>query len=497
MSTCESSRGCDRSARPSALVEDLARLSPDKRAEVVEKLSVTEALDVLYTWRLWARAEQVPPQGDWLIWLILAGRGWGKTRTGAEWVHERVSAGVRRLALVARTAADIRDVMVEGESGILATAHPANRPVYNPTTRRLTWPNGAVATTFSAEEPNSLRGPQFDAAWCDELAAWSYAQEAWDQLQFGLRLGKHPRVCITTTPRPTPIIRGLVDDSRQGGSVVVTKGSTFDNAANLAPSFLEQLIRKYEGTRLGRQEISAEILDDNPGALWKRDDIERSRVRVAPEMRRIVVAVDPAASENAQACECGIVVAGVGKDGHGYILEDLSLVASPNEWGAIVEQAYRRHKADRVVAEQNMGGALVEMLLRTINRNIPYTRVTAARGKQIRAEPVAALYEQGRVHHVGEWPELEDQLVTWDPAMVEPRRHRAAVRETEAKGPMQGARGKGARSSDRLDALVWALTFLMVENVPDAASVLPRAFQTKFTDYGGDNPFAPTGALKR
>lgn len=405
-------------------------------------------------------------------------------------MHEKVAAGARRVALVARTAADIRDVMVEGESGILATAHPGRRPVWNPSNRRLTWPNGAIATTYTAEEPNALRGPQHEIAWCDELAAWSYAQETWDQLQFGLRLARNPQTCVTTTPRPSPLVRALVSDPK----VHVTRGHTYENATNLAPAFLEQLKRKYEGTRLGRQELFAEILDDNPGSLWRRDQIEAFRVSSHPEMRRIVVAVDPSSTDNAQSCECGIVVAGVGVDGHGYVLEDRSTVASPNEWALEVVAAYKRWKADRVIAELNLGGALVEMLLRTVDRSIPYRAVKAARGKQVRAEPVAALYEQGRVHHVGELVELEDQLVMWDPSAVPERMHRHQVRESGAKGPMQAATGRARTSSDRLDALVWALTDLMVDGIPEASNGSFRAFSAGFAPKA--NPFAPTGTIK-
>lgn len=460
--------------------------------ELIKSLSKVEALDLLYTWSLWARDEQLAPPGSWMTWLILAGRGWGKTRTGAQWIHEQVARGARRIALVARTAADIRDVMVEGESGILNTAHPANRPVWNQSNRRLTWKNGAIATTFSAEEPNGLRGPQYDAAWCDEVAAWSYADATWEQLQFGIRLGKDPRVCVTTTPRPTPLIRSLVNDPK----TVVTKGSTYDNHLNLAKNFLESLRRKYDGTRLGRQEIYAEILDDNPGSLWKRDQIDKLRVHSAPSMKRIIVAVDPSSTDNSESCECGIVVAGVGADGHAYILEDLSTVASPNEWAVTVVEAYRRWEADRVIAELNLGGSLVEMLLRTVDRHVPYRAVKAARGKAIRAEPIAALYEQGRVHHVGEFPELEDQLVQWDPNSAPVRRHREAVVETGPGGAMQGARGRARVSSDRMDALVWALTDLMIDHAPEGPSGLPRTFKSGFGSDGGENPFGPSGKVK-
>ena len=470
----------------------LRKLPKGELARFVNGLSKVEALDLLYTWRLWARPEQIAPPGDWDHWLILAGRGFGKTRSGAEWVHEQIAGGARRIALVARTAADIRDVMVEGESGILNTAHPAKRPKWNPSNRRLTWPNGAIATTFSAQEPNSLRGPQYEKAWCDELAAWAYAKETWDQLQMILRLGAHPQACITTTPRPTPLVRSLIADAwvpGRGGGTVISRGSTFDNAKNLAPSFASKLYRKYNGTRLGRQELYAEVLDDNPGAMWNMDRIEELRVTKAPEMRRIIVAVDPAATADARSCECGIVVAGVGVDGHGYLLQDLSVVASPGEWAEIVVKAYRDWKADRIVAEINLGGALVEMLLRTVDRFIPFKAVKAARGKAIRAEPVVALYEQGRVHHVGEWPELETQLVTWDPGNLP-----TGGAHSGAGGAMQGAVGDARTASDRLDALVWAFTELMVENIPDASHGSPRATSAPFAPKDA-NPFGTTGAI--
>jgi len=429
----------------SSLIASLVSLPPSQRAKVIRSLTPTEALELLYTWKLWARAEQRTPPGDWQNWLILAGRAWGKTRTGAEWVHEEVwQRGRRRLALVARTAADARDVMVEGNSGLMACAHPSRRPVYEPSKRRVTWPNGAVATTFSAEEPDALRGPQYDAAWCDELAAWQYADETWDMLQFGLRLGTQPRTVITTTPRPTPLVRRLVDAS----TTALTRGSTFDNSANLAPDFIRNIRERYQGTRLGRQELYAEILTDNPGALFKRDRIDALRVRTHPELVRVVVAVDPAVTANAKSAETGIVAAGLGSDGHGYVLGDYSLSESPAKWGSAVVTAYRQHKADRVIAEVNQGGDLVEATVRTVDPNVSYKAVRATRGKLTRAEPVAALYEQGRVHHVGAFAALEDQQVDWDPT-------------------------SGADSPDRVDALVWALTELMLGETFSTAAAPP------------------------
>jgi len=353
-----------------------------------------------------ARDEQKPPPGDWRVWLLLAGRGFGKTRTGAELVRQRIAAHrARHVALVAPTAADARDVMVEGESGLLAIAPPWNRPEYEPSKRRLTWPNGAIATTYSADEPERLRGPQHDFAWCDELAAWRYP-EAWDMLMFGLRLGDDPRAVVTTTPRPTKLIKALLADPK----VIVTRGTTYENKRNLPPAFLEQIVRRYEGTRLGRQELQAEILEDVPGALWGHGMIDAARVASVPELTRIVVAIDPAAGSGEHSDETGIVVAGKDAAGHGYVLADISGRYAPTEWARAAIKAYRAHDADRVVAEVNNGGEMVEATIRVVDPNVAFTAVRAARGKVARAEPVAALYEQGRVHHLGAFAQLEDQM---------------------------------------------------------------------------------------
>jgi phage terminase large subunit-like protein len=419
-----------------SLASSLARLPTPQRETFLSSLTEDEARVLKYEWRFWARPSQLPPPGDWRIWLILAGRGFGKTRTIVETVQERVERGLaKRIHIVARTAPDGRDVIVEGQSGFLGCATPWCRPIYEPTKRRLSWPNGARATLFSAEEPNLLRGPQCDTAIADELASWKYP-DTWDQLMFGLRLGSDPRVFVATTPRPTKIIKELV--ARSGGDVAVTRGSTFDNRENLAPQFLSDIARRYEGTRLGRQELYAEILDDAPGALWKQGQIEGLRVARAPDLRRIVIGVDPAVTANEDSDETGIVVAGVGKDGHGYVLADGTMSkATPNQWAGQVAALYRKHGADRVVAEVNNGGDLVEVNLRTVNANLPVTKVRASRGKQVRAEPIAALYEQGKVHHVGLLAQLEDQMTTWDPAF-------------------------STKSPDRVDALVWALSELML-----------------------------------
>jgi len=374
-----------------------------------------------------ARPAQIPPAGDWQYWLLKAGRGFGKTRVGGEWsIKQAREVPGCRLALVAPTASDTRDVMVEGESGILSISSDGFMPVYEPSKRRLTWPNGSMATLYSAEEPNRLRGPQHHYAWCDELASWKYP-EAWDMLLFGLRLGAFPRAVITTTPRPIPIIKELMHDPR----CVVTGGSTYENKDNLAPSFITSIVKKYEGTRLGRQELNAEILDDNPGALWHRDVIENLRVRECPQLIRVVVGMDPSVTGNETSDETGIIAGGIAANGHGYILQDASLQASPAEWARAGVRAFYANKADRIVGEVNNGGDLVEVNIRTVDRNIPFTAVHASRGKAIRAEPVAGLYEQGRIHHVGTFPQLEDQMCDW----------------------MPGA----AKSPDRMDGLVWCI----------------------------------------
>ena len=389
---------------------------------------------------MWARPSQLEPPGNWRTWIILAGRGFGKTRSGAEWIRGQVESGYySRVALVGATASDVRDVIVEGESGILAISSPTFRPKYEPSKRRLTWPNGAIATTFSADEPDRFRGPQHDAAWLDELAAWKYP-EAYDQIQFGLRLGKNPRQIITTTPRPTKLIKSIIADN----TTYVTRGSTYDNKDNLAPAFLEQIQKKYEGTRLGRQELNAEILDDNPNALWNFSNIDEYRVYRAPiTLSRVIVGIDPAVTNNDGSNETGIIVCGIGSDEHGYVLADRTLSSSPEEWARAAVHAYYEFGADRIVGEVNNGGDMIEAVIRNVDKNVAYTSVRATKGKAIRAEPIAALYEQGRMHHVGYFPKLEDQCCNFDP-----------------QDYLDSARRKNNDSPDRMDAMVWAFTEL-------------------------------------
>jgi len=368
--------------------------------------------------------------------MLMAGRGFGKTRCGAEWVRGMVeSKRAGRIALVGPTAGDTRDVMVEGESGLLNIFPRRSRPVYEPSKRKVTFSNGAIAMLYSAEEPDRLRGPQHDAGWADELAAWKYP-ETWDMLQFGMRLGENPLQVVTTTPRPNKLVREILKDP----TTVVTRGSTYDNAANLAAPFLKKITAKYEGTRLGRQELNAELLDDNPGALWQRSMIDATRRKKGeiPPMRRIVVAVDPAVTTNEESDETGIIVAGLGEDGRGYVLEDLTCKETPARWTQIALDAYNRWHADRIVAETNQGGDMVEALFRSLSVTVSYQGVHASKGKFSRAEPVAALYEQGKISHVGSFAYLEDQQCDYNPVVA-------------------------TRSPDRMDALVWAFTALMLD----------------------------------
>jgi phage terminase large subunit-like protein len=367
--------------------------------------------------------------------LILAGRGFGKTRAGSEWVRAQVEQhGARRIALVARTAADARDVMVEGESGILATSPSWNRPLYEPSKRKLSWANGTIGTLYSAEEPDLLRGPQFDTAWADEIATWLRATETWDNLTLALRLGARPRACVTTTPRPIPIIRALL----AAPSTVTTRGSTFDNAINLAPSVLNEYRARYSGTRIGRQELHAEVLTDTPGALFTRDLIDKARVRAAPELVRIVVAIDPSVTAGPDSDLAGIIVSGRAANGELYVLEDASLRASPDQWARRAVVMFDKWQADAIVVETNQGGDLLSGLLNSVRPGLRIVQVHAKRGKQLRAEGPAALYEQGKVHHVSPaelrddpFAALEEQMCSWTP-------------------------GEGS-SPDRLDALVYSL----------------------------------------
>jgi len=396
----------------------LAKMTDQERNEWLSTLTDAELEKLNHDWSFWARPNQLAPDGDWSVWLVLAGRGFGKTRMGSEWVRQKAEQFPGcRIALVAETAADARDVMILGDSGLIEVDPLLDREVsWSPTNRCLTWPNGSKAWVYNAREYDQLRGPQHHFAWIDELAKFRYIQAVWDQVQFGLRLGEHPQCLVTTTPQPKALIKELVDQSHKPNPpVVVTRGSTMDNIANLAKSSVEQMYARYSGTRLGRQELEGEILGDIPGALWSRDDIDATREYEVPEdLERVIVAVDPATSAEEKSDENGIVVVGISRDAdgyaHGYVLEDGSLRGRPEEWARKTVSLYRKWQADKIVAEKNQGGLMVESVLRAVDRSLPIKLVHASRGKAIRAEPISALYEQHRVHHVGEFDELEDQM---------------------------------------------------------------------------------------
>lgn len=393
-------------------------------------------------WWYIGRPEQQEPEGDWNIWLILSGRGWGKTRTGGEWLASAIrrepvapDGTPTQWAIVAPTFGDARDVCVEGPSGILRAIKPNEVKYWNRSHGTLFFNNGCRIYCFGADTPDAGRGLNLAGAWLDEIAIWAYPEATWTEgLAPALRIGNKPRVVATTTPKPIKLLRDWT--SRTDGSVYVTRGSTFDNAKNLSPSALQELKARYEGTRTGRQELYGELLEDAEGALWSRDLIERSRITAdkLPTLIRVVVAIDPAVTSGENSDETGIVTAGQTADGHYYVLADDTLRDSPDNWARKAVQAFHKHKADRIVAETNNGGDMVILLLRQVEPNIPTKKLTATRGKRVRAEPISALYEQGRVHHVGAFPKLEDQMVMWTPDSGE--------------------------SPDRLDALVWALTEL-------------------------------------
>ena len=417
----------------------LSRRSLSAPLSSVQAIPPASLLRLSREFRLCGRAGQQPPEGDWRIWLISGGRGSGKTRAGAEWVQALVRAEGRRstlrIALVAETLSDAREVMVDGVSGLLSVS-AGFRPDYEASRRRLIWPNGAVAQIFSSEDPESLRGPQFHHAWCDELGKWKHPQETFDMLQFGLRLGERPRQVITTTPRPLPLLKAIMADP----DTRVARLMTAENRAHLSPGFVAALEARYGGTRLGRQELDGELIEDRDDALWNRAQLEALVTRPQGPLGRIVIGVDPPAGGGVQSC-CGIVAVGLEPSGRAVVLADGSVEgATPAGWAAAVVRLFRRFEADRVVAEVNQGGDMVSALLRSVDAMLPVTPVHAARGKFTRAEPVAALYEQGRVVHAAHFPKLVDQMCDFGPGGL-----------------------SGGRSPDRMDALVWAVTALMLE----------------------------------
>ena len=424
-------------------VERFAATLAAERNAAIDRIGYDSLEFDRHNWAMGARTAQQAPEGDWRVWLILAGRGFGKTRAGAEWVRARAETdGSLRIALVAATIAEGRAVMIEGESGLLAIAPDGDkRPKWESSNRRLIWANGAQAFLYSAGEPDSLRGPQHHFAWCDEIGKWQRGNEAWDNLAMGLRLGSDPRTVATTTPRPVPLVRRLADPA--AGHVAITRGRTADNAAHLAPAFIGLMRDQYGGTLTGRQELDGELIGEIEGALWSRALIEQCRVAAAPATaRRVVIGVDPPAGAGASSDACGIVAVMLGPEDAAYVVADASIQgASPEGWARAVAAAAARWRADKVIAEANNGGAMVASVLRAANAGLPVRLVHAAHGKVARAEPVAALYEAGRAFHVGTFPQLEDEMA----------------------GLMFGGDYVGpGRSPDRADALVWAMTELML-----------------------------------
>jgi phage terminase large subunit-like protein len=431
-----------------SIMEQLSLLSPEERAEALQGMDPEQ---LLWDWSVWGRPEQLAPDGDWNIWLVLAGRGFGKTRLASEWVREQAkytTTGQRRFALVARTAADVRDVIVEGESGIMNVTPPSEKPLYEPSKRRLTWPNGNTATLFTADEPDSLRGPQFTHAWGDEIAAWRQTPDAagmtaFDNLRVGTRLGTQPKILVTTTPKRTPLLYKLIEESRTD-RVVITRGSTMDNAGNLAGAYLDTMLGVYEGTSLARQELYGEMLEAMEGAMWTEESIEAGREAQYPFSTPLrVIGVDPSVAENPRD-ECGIVVVASSAESDLYkrqawVLEDASILGSPTVWAEQVVKMARKWGCP-VVAEVNQGGALVRNAINTIDPSIKVLEVHSKQGKALRAEPITLAYEQQRVHHVGFLADLETQMISWVP-------------------------GEG-KSPDRVDALVHALTALLIKPPP-------------------------------
>jgi predicted phage terminase large subunit-like protein len=414
-------------------------LPPALRTAFLDSLTPAQLEWLRHDWAFRRHEYQDPPDGDWLVWLLQWGRGAGKTWCGSHWVIQRARRGLGPIALVGETAADVRDVMIEaGESSILRQSRPEFMPVYEPSKRRLTWPNGVMGIAYNGREPDQLRGPQHATAWVDELCKYRYPQETWDNLMFGLRVGDDPRVAVTTTPKPIELLKEL---RAAATTRIAPPASTMANAANLSKRTLQYLFDRYGGTRVGMQELDGLLLEDDPNALWRRAEmIVPYRMRETPaDLKRVVVAIDPAVTATQESAETAIIVAGsrrVGEREHYYVLDDLSGRMTPNDWAKAAITAYEQHKADRIVAEVNQGGDLVEQTLRRVNPRIPYRAVSATRGKRTRAEPISALYEQGLVHHIGEFGVLEGQMCTWVPG------------------------DENQASPDRMDALVWALTEL-------------------------------------
>lgn len=428
--------GKDKSRITSELMRMLKNMDPvDREVFIKNELSNDEILEITYNWEYWARDDQLLPRGEWFVWLIQAGRGWGKTRTGSEIVHVWKKQGYKRFALVAKTPQDAYKVMVEGKSGILQTAPPWDKPRYIKNQSAIIWNDGTRADIYSGANPEQLRGPEFEKAWADEIFAWQYAQETYDMLTMCTRIGDNPQIIITSTPKNTALIKAI----RKDPGTKITRGTTFDNIENLNKSFINTVINKYEGTRLGRQELYAEILDDNPGALWNRATLDASRIKLedCPPLIRVGIAVDPSVSVGDGSNETGIIMGGIDANGEGYVLKDLTTDGSPAKWGKRVADSYNDELLDIVIYEENQGGLLVEQNIKTFDRNINTKGVRATKGKVTRAEPIASLFEQGKIHIVGNIMKLEDQLCDWEP---------------------------GKPSPDRLDAMVWLFTELILNS---------------------------------
>jgi len=415
--------------------ENFRKLPLDKRMKFIDSLTNIEAMQMIHDWEFMARNSQIPDK-NWgskqFIWLILAGRGFGKTRAGGETLIDLIrNKGYKHTTLVGATADDVRQIMIEGESGILKIAPPDFYPIYSPSKKQLLWPNGVITLILYGTEPEKARGKQHDFVWMDELGSWDYPEETYDHIMFGLRLGKFPKAMITTTPKPTKLIKELVKSSE---SVILTKGTTYDNQDNLAKTFFDNVIKKYEGTRLGRQELNAEVLDDNPSAHWKSKWIDETRLKKVPiDMERVVIGVDPQGTDKKKSHETGICAVGLNEN-HFYTLEDGSLCGSPNEWAQKAIDLYYKHMADAIVVETNFGGDMVKTVILNLDENVNIIEVRASRGKHIRAEPIAGLTEQKRTHMIGFFSKLEDELTQWDITM--------------------------GYSPNRLDAYVWAHTEL-------------------------------------
>ena len=442
----------------SSLAESLALLPDSHRQQILQNLSEPEASLLLHDWRgFWARPNQIQPPGDWLFWVLKAGRGFGKTRVGAETVREWAEDPTERILLVAPVASDVRETMIEGPSGLMQCYPPGRRPEYNPSRHLITFPSGAIGITRSADEPERLRGPQFTKFWADEICSWRFIEDAWAQIMFGFRLPtKRLRGVITSTPKPIKTFIEILANP----ATVVTSASSYENRANLSQTYYQQVIAPYEGTRLGRQEILGEVLDDVPGALWKRGMIDATRIRWDSIrwdlLTRIVVAIDPAVSSGESSDETGIVCAALTNSGHCIVLDDLTCKETPFGWARLAVSLLFSRCGDRIVGERNNGGDLVESNLRAVNPNVPYRSVWASRGKAVRAEPVAALYEQGRVHHAGSLGKLEDEMCAFVPGMP------------------------AKPSPNRMDALVWAITELFAL---DGDAGLPVQRQAAGVDY--------------